>query len=526
MRLALSTSCVSSLALLLALPLCLAVAAPTPTVTAPSGKIVGQPGRLDPSVYEFLGIPYAQPPTGTLRFRPPVRLPNRSPESAPFVATKFGLSCPSLPVDFGPGNPYNFTGTAEGEDCLSLNVWTKPGRANAPVMVWIYGGGYILGGTDTLMYDGTQFAANHEVVLVSVNYRTNVFGFPNSPAVGVENLGILDQRLALEWIRDNIHAFGGSPDKITLFGQSAGGTSVDVHAYAWARDPIVKALIPQSGTVELLRTLSAGDGFYPWGNLTEKVGCSNAGSEKQKLQCMQKLPWEALIEGMNAMATCQSGLFLGFGPRVDGKVIFSSEEYQRRGKAGLFAKVPLLVGNTDREFLLGGLLMPPAGSCPVQELPGSFGPEVIANISTAVLFSCPVREAANRRLLHNVPVWRYRYYGSFNSGYAAGHGAEVPALFGAAQHVRDLSERDDAFIKYLQSVWVAFATAPSTGLSAPPFNLAQYNPNKPTLIRLDYEQELEASATHPYNYDYLCDVLSPPSILCASMPCGLSGSLE
>ncbi|KAF8458794.1 Alpha/Beta hydrolase protein [Kalaharituber pfeilii] len=477
----------------------------------PSGTIIGQPGRLDPAVHEFLGIPFAQPPTGSLRFRPPARLPNRSPQSPPVVATKFGLSCPSFPFGSVPGFPYNFTGMTEGEDCLSLNIWTKPGRTNAPVMVWIYGGAFMIGGTDTLLYDGTQFTANNNVVMVTVNYRTNIFGFPNSPAVDTENVGILDQRLALEWIRDNIHAFGGNPDKITLFGESAGGVSVDLHAYAWPRDPIVNGLIAQSGTVELLTLLNPGENFYAWGNLTEKLGCG-AGSDRRKLQCMQEVPWEALVKGMKSMETCQSPLMIGFTPRVDGKVIFSQEEYKRRGQSGLFAKVPLLVGNTDKEYVSGASLVPPPEGCPVPELPGDLSPEIIAKISTAVQFTCPAREAARRRRLHNVPTWRYRYYGSFNSGMGPAHGAELPVLFGAARHVSDLSERDSAFINYLQSVWAAFAASPATGLSAPPFNLPQYNPDTSSLIRLDYQQELQASTTHPYEYDYLCDVLSPTSL--------------
>ncbi|KAF8461589.1 Alpha/Beta hydrolase protein [Kalaharituber pfeilii] len=514
MLLSSSFSHLCSLVLLVSLSSCL-TAPPVPTVTAPFGTIFGQPGRLDPTVHEYLGIPFAHPPIGRLRFHPPVRLANRSPQSPPIVATKFGLSCPSVPIFLGFDNPYNFTGTTEGEDCLTLNIWTKPGRTNTPVMVWIYPGGFMLGGTDTLLYDGTLFAANHDVVMVSVNYRMNVFGFPNSPALNVQNLGILDQRVALEWVRDNIHAFGGNPDKITIFGQSAGGISVDVHAYAWPHDPIASALIIQSGNLETLsRVLNGGYDFDEWGNLTAQVGCGNAGPDKQKLQCMQEVPWEALIEGIKIIQPCPSIFYFSFAPRVDGKVIFSAEEYKRRGESGLFAKLPLLVGNTDTEWPPGALPAPPIEGCPVMQLPqDSLDPVVIANLLTTALFTCPARETALRRVLHNIPVWRYRYYGSFNSGLGATHCSELPALFGAAQEVRILSERDKAFIKYLQSVWVAFASDPPTGLSEPPFNLTQFNPNESTLIRLDYQQELEASTTHPYNYDYLCDVILPRSLL-------------
>ncbi|KAF8453088.1 Alpha/Beta hydrolase protein [Kalaharituber pfeilii] len=503
----------------LIIPLSLGTPAPpTPTVIAPFGKIIGQPSRLEPSVHEYLGISYAYPPTESRRFAPPLRLPNRS---GPIMATEFGVSCPSLPpyIDITPFFPYNLTGRAEGEDCLSVNIWTKPGRANAPVMVWIHGGGFMQGTSDTNLYDGAYFVANNEVVIVTLNYRMNVFGFPNSPAVKTENLGILDQRMALEWIRDNIAAFGGNPKRITIFGESAGGVSVDIHAHAWARDPIVSGLIAQSGAVGLIPFLDGGDRFHAWGNLTDKVGCANAGSEQQKLKCMQQVPWRELIKGLQALQTCDDPFYFGFGPRVDGKMVFSASEYQRRGALGWFAKVPLLVGNTDDEVGGSATLTPPLPSCPPRQPVGDVRPEVLGKLLTSSAFSCPAREAAVSRFLNNVPVWRYRYYGSFNSGVGAVHGAELPVMFGAALQRGNVTARDEAFIKYMQSMWTAFATDPSSGLRRPPFNLPAYNPSEPTLIRLDYEGELEASTTHPINYDYLCSVIGPDRFCRANAAC-------
>lgn len=169
--------------------------------------------------------------------------------------------------------------------------------------------------------------------------------------MATENLGILDQRLALEWIRDNIKSFGGNPSQITLFGHSAGGSSVDIHSYAWAQDPIVKGYISQSGAVGLTPLIGGGDNYYHWGNLTEKVGCATAGTEKQKLECMQALPWEKIVNGMKAFDPC-SKAWGAFAPRVDGKIIFSVDEYKKRAEKGLFAKLVSLLS-----FLVSRLLI-------------------------------------------------------------------------------------------------------------------------------------------------------------------------
>ena len=155
--------------ILLSLYLCLSAALakpapPTPTVTAPFGTIIGRKGRLNPAVHEYLGIPYAKPPTGPLRFTPPVRLPN---QKTPITAKAFGLSCPSQPGT-APISPVFSLTAPEGEDCLSINIWTKPGRNNAPVLVWIYGGAFVFGTSNSTLYDGTQFTANNEVVIVSL----------------------------------------------------------------------------------------------------------------------------------------------------------------------------------------------------------------------------------------------------------------------------------------------------------------------------------------------------------------------
>lgn len=145
----------------------------SPAVNSPHlGVIHGQSSPLNPTVHEYLGIPFALPPTGTLRFAPPAVIPSNP--TASVDATKFGLSCPALPANYDEVHkllnyPYNSnTDAPEGEDCLNLNVWTKPGRNNAPVLVDIYGGGFQFGKTNEARSYGAGWVQNNEVVLVTL----------------------------------------------------------------------------------------------------------------------------------------------------------------------------------------------------------------------------------------------------------------------------------------------------------------------------------------------------------------------
>jgi para-nitrobenzyl esterase len=200
----------------------------------------------DVSVYK--GIPFAAPPTGDLRWRaptPPVRWSGLRPAEA------FAPACPQAPPDPGLGLPALPT----SEDCLCLNVWTparSPGRG-LPVMVWIYGGAFNVGGTALPAYSGAHLA-ERGVVVVSIAYRVGAFGFLAHPELtkesghdGSGNYGLLDQIAGLEWVRDNIAAFGGDPHRVTIFGESAGGISVSMLAASPLAKGLFQGAISQSG---------------------------------------------------------------------------------------------------------------------------------------------------------------------------------------------------------------------------------------------------------------------------------------
>ena len=144
-----------------------------------------------------------------------------------------------------------------------------------------------------------------------------------------QNVGLLDQRMAVEWLRDNVAAFGGDPTRITLFGQSAGGVSMDFYSYAFVKDPIVHGLIPQSGSVFLLDSL--GDSKNSWYDVSAQLGCGGKEAGEKTLACMRALDFNKLLDMTTATPNS------GFGPAPDGKIVF--DDYQARAEAGNFIKV-------------------------------------------------------------------------------------------------------------------------------------------------------------------------------------------
>ncbi|KAG9082583.1 hypothetical protein FRC07_014160, partial [Ceratobasidium sp. 392] len=209
-------------------------------VKTTSGNLVGRYNAT--GVRAFLGVRYAFPPTGARRFAAPVPF-DVTPDSM-WDATSFGYTCPG---QYYPGTtiytelPF-LPFSEQNEDCLTLNVWAptkerveaKGGKL--PMMVFIPGGYFTQGGSAVGATDATNLVANHDVIVVTMNYRLSIFGFPNFGTA--RNAGLLDQRLALEWARNNADKFGGDPSRITLFGQSAGGISADAHMFAmWNSTP-------------------------------------------------------------------------------------------------------------------------------------------------------------------------------------------------------------------------------------------------------------------------------------------------
>ncbi len=211
-----------ALALLAAAPALASSADPAPQVSVETGLLRGSESD---GIHHFFGIPYAVPPIGDLRWKDPVPA---KPWQGERDATSFGPTCPQAVIPAAPQPPMS-------EDCLTLNIWAPPAQDKPmPVMVWIHGGGYLFGSNRDPAFDGTQFAKKG-VVLVTINYRLGPLGFMAHPELSAEsphhssgNYGLLDQMEALRWVKANIHAFGGDPDNVTIFGESAGSGAVNM----------------------------------------------------------------------------------------------------------------------------------------------------------------------------------------------------------------------------------------------------------------------------------------------------------
>jgi carboxylesterase type B len=373
-----------------------------------------------------------------------------------------------------------------GEDCLFVNVWTKPqtGSKKKPVLVWVFGGGFNFGGTNVRAYNGKYFADQEDVVLVSFNYRTNILGFPGAPGI-TQNVGLLDQRLAIEWIRDNIAAFGGDPSRITLFGQSAGGMSIDLYNYAYVNDPIIKGTILQSGNVNSYVIRQPADAANAWYTATTQLGCGNetTSTAAAVLACMRSssTSWQDIERVANPKKGLASLLGV-YGPTIDDKTVFSN--YRALSTAGNFTNVPALIGNTNYEA--GLLILISAGA-------GEVYPLNVWDSIDQTVFTCPASYASRDRATLGRPVWRYFYGGMYPNLLIptanisqAWHTSDIPTLFGTSEDssLEAASPPQVGLGNYIRKAWATFAANPTTGLSSAPFNWPQYNPSANTLVLL------------------------------------------
>jgi len=426
-------------------------------------------GTIVAGMRAFLGIPYAKPPVGALRWKPPLP-PIRRP--GPLTAIKFANHCPQAPGPFGK--------VSVTEDCLYLNIFTPlhaGPRSNLPVMVWIHGGALTVGESDDYIPDRL---VPHDVIVVTINYRLGYLGFLAVPALDAEphkivNYGFLDQQAALQWVRQNIANFGGDPYRTTIFGESAGGLSVFSQLASPGASGLFERAIAESGGYQLtLPTLAADETLGT--TLATSLGCTGPATAA----CLRALPVASIIAKEGSLTT----------PAIDGTILPRSPG--DAFETGKFNRVPVIDGSNHDEYRLFTAIdfdLTAAGPLKAADYPGVIKGTFGATLGAAVLnvypladytspdlafaaaltdvtFSCTAL-TVDRALSRHVPVHAYEFVDPnapelflppVSFPYQAAHASELQFLFDGISPVpHPLSATERALAARMTAYWTRFA---------------------------------------------------------------------
>jgi para-nitrobenzyl esterase len=415
----------------------------TPLVVATADGTVR--GRAVAATDEFLGIPYAAPPVGALRWQPPRR---PAPWHGIRAATSYAPHCPQSSSTFGQAST--------SEDCLYLNVFTPATSKarNLPVMVWVHGGSLLTGESND--YNPAELV-RHGVVVVTINYRLGALGFLADAALASRrggpsgNYGLMDQQAALRWVQRNIGGFGGDPGDVTLFGESAGGLStLSQLASPGARGLFQRAIV-ESGTYQLTQQSlaaaeAAGQAF------AAKAGCASTASAKNTAACLRGLPVSTILANQNPV---------GYTPDVDGAVL--TQSIKTALARGQFNRVPVVIGTNHDEYRLfvavyqflgqpvtaanyqsmiastlgvsAAIAGKIAAQYPLSRYPSP--PVALGAVGTDAIFACHAL-TAEESLARYVPTYAYEFNDEnapelflppVGFPYGAAHASELPYLF-------------------------------------------------------------------------------------------------
>jgi para-nitrobenzyl esterase len=455
-----------------------------PVIHVQQGRLEG---REEDGLCVFRGIPYAKPPVGALRFRPP-----QPPEtwSGTRDAGGFGGSAPQNTMMLAlPGMDVGAT----DEDCLSLNVWTPAcDGKRRPVMFWIHGGGYVIGSGAQAVYDGAALARRGDVVVVTINYRMGPLGFlyladlcPDYPDTG--NEGTRDQVAALRWVHDNAEAFGGDPENLTIFGESAGGMSVGTILGVPSARGLFRRAIPQSGASHNFHTRETASKIAE--AFLDHLGIAPADAA----DALPAVPVASLLDMQQQTLFKLAGRtgLLPFQPLVDGD--FLPDPPLEAVRAGGARGVSLLVGTTRDEWkLLGALIEPDVPSLDDERLrqklagriPGVDGdalldiyrgaregrfptraPEIFYAIETDRVFRVPAIRLTEAQAPHTEQCFMYRMDWEsplFGGLLGACHAIELPFVFGTwampgGEQFVGAGDAAARFCEQVMDAWLAFA---------------------------------------------------------------------
>ena len=438
----------------------------TTTVLTDRGPVVGTSRS---TVRAFLGIPYAAPPVGALRWRAPAPAPGWT---RPRDASRPGPACPQIEEGFV---------RTTSEDCLTLNVWTPAARDDArlPVIVWIHGGAFYQGSGGDDFQNGARLAAASDAIVVTLNYRLGPLGFLTHRELASEqgraaspSFGLLDQRAALQWVQRNIAAFGGDPGRVVLGGQSAGAWSVCTHLASPASRPLFSRAIMESG--------ACSDALYfepPRAERQGEVFAAAAGCPGPRvLDCLRAKSAGALVAAlpMKRGLVLRPGIW--WGPVIDG--IELPRVPLAAIRAGDFARVPLIIGwNRDEGFLHTVSVKEVVSADIVDFVTESFGAaavpaalaryqrptprEALNDVITDGIFACGAGRVAREFSAHDLPVFLYQWTQALDNPRAhplgPTHGIEQFFLWGNGGRGIGLSEREQPLSQMLMATWGRFA---------------------------------------------------------------------
>ncbi len=481
--------------------------APGPlTVTIDSGPIHG---AVDGEVRSFLGIPYAAPPVGALRFLPPKPV---TAWTAPREATGYGAPCTQ------PSGGAIAAGTSE--DCLYLNVWL-PSRAvtKAKVLVWIHGGGFVSGSGADPMYGGARLAEKYGAIVVTMNYRLGALGFLShsslAKAEGVTvapSAGLLDQQAALAWVHRNIAAFGGDPGAVMLAGESAGGMSVCAQLVLGGPKDLFASAVMESGTCSAMAAIwvapAAAEDMA--GRLATKLGCP---TDDGALACLQG---KSAADVTLALPSRKVSVGPGdlFAPVVDGVSLPKVPIAALR--AGEQRKVPVMLGSNANEGQIFGRLWgdpAPTGDelrAIVKEVLGApakadevaarydfdgDGRAALVKVLNDV-FPCSARQAARAIAASGAPAFLYRFMYAYSipalPGITTSHAFEIPFLFRTGFAGANLNDDQLKMADVVDGYWLSFPSGdPNVGRLTGTLEWPKYTKDTDEALILDLPQTTE-----------------------------------
>nr|XP_003217974.2 PREDICTED: acetylcholinesterase [Anolis carolinensis] len=513
-------------------------------VNTKSGPVKGKLlSESSSSVMAYLGIPYAEPPLGNLRFQKP--RPHQ-PWRQVLEAYNFGNACSQFTYLEFPDSKMWALNRPMSEDCLFLNIWVPHPRPSTPtpILVWIHGGsGFSSGSASLDLYNGASLAAREKVIVASINYRLGALGFLSLPPAIPGNMGLLDQQLALTWVKENAAAFGGDPSKITIFGHNGGAVSVGLHLLSPRSQPLFSQAILQSAVPNVLwgwkspeevkqKTLA----------LSQLLGCGEI-DENAVLSCLrEKNATEFGQQELPMMEKSEFLLDLPFLPTTDGD--FLPEDPQKLLQSGHIQVKPILLGATSDEasaFVLyyyphvkDGLISwnqllkvakmtirnANAEDVKAVALKYSEDYEGAAQYRSAMNqmiseygFWCPLAEFAATVQKAGSPVYAYTFShhtsGSFFPEWlGAPHGAELPYIFGSLEVAvavnKTYTEAEAALSHRIMHYWAEFArNGNPTGSNAKVGEWPLYNATQKKVFLLNTEVPQNPQVSPALHCDFL-----------------------